>query len=106
MKNILLITIILLSGCSYPRYLISQAKNDIQRSQTLDSLDIQKDTTKTIHKETSNKTLFASITIAGGLLIGICKIINIENPSNGLGYTISIALPITLISAGIGIYHK
>jgi uncharacterized membrane protein SpoIIM required for sporulation len=98
MKNILLITIILLSGCSYPRYLISQAKNDIQKSQTLDSIETQKDTTtNTIH--INNKKLFASITIAGGLLIGICEIINIENPSNGLSYTISIALPITLISA-------
>jgi hypothetical protein len=106
MKKILLIVILsVLTNCSYPAYLLSQAKNDIARSRSLDSIEVKKDLsqndTQSPHK--NNKILFGSITITGGILIGICEIISIEHPSNGLGYTIAITLPITLISAGIGI---
>jgi|GEM_PF-5803027 hypothetical protein len=49
---------------------------------------------------------FAIITIVGGVLVGTCEIISVNNPSPALGYAIAITLPITLIAAGISLLYR
>lgn len=56
--------------------------------------------------EYSTGRVFGTITIVGGVVVGVCGIISISNPSPGLAYTIDIALPITLIATGIGLLCK
>ena len=104
---ILVVALGFLAGCSYPSYILKQAKGDISRSRALDSIEVSrelpKDSSKVKVVKDQTKQFFGALTITGGIVIGVCEIINVEHPSNGLNYTIGIVLPITLISAGIGI---
>lgn len=62
---------------------------------------------KTTSAPYDTRKLFGTLTIIGGVVVGVSTIIWVSSPtSSGAGYAMAIALPVTLIVAGIGLMCK